>query len=116
MNMTVQQLTDALSLTIFSLEEPDRPVTGGYCGDLLSWVMGRAPADGAWLTIMSNVNVAAVAALAVMVHWMGTLNKGSRNIIAAGSRVHQERTNRSERAESTAPSTWERGWSWERTR
>ena len=64
MNMTVQQLTDALSLTIFSLEEPDRPVTGGYCGDLLSWVMGRAPAAGAWLTIMSNVNVAAVAALA----------------------------------------------------
>ena len=40
------------------------PVEGGYCGDLLSWVMGRAPAGGAWLTIMSNVNVAAVAALA----------------------------------------------------
>ena len=62
--MTVQQLADALSLTVFNLDDPDRPVTGGYCGDLLSWVMGRAPADGAWLTIMSNVNVAAVAALA----------------------------------------------------
>ena len=62
--MTVQQLIDALSLTVFHLDDPDRPVTGGYCGDLLSWVMGRAPADGAWLTIMSNVNVAAVAALA----------------------------------------------------
>ena len=62
--MTVQQLTDALSLTAFHLDDPDRTVTGGYCGDLLSWVMGRAPADGAWLTIMSNVNVAAVAALA----------------------------------------------------
>ena len=62
--MTVQQLTGALSLTVFNLDDPDRPVTGGYCGDLLSWVMGRAPADGAWLTIMSNVNVAAVAALA----------------------------------------------------
>ena len=62
--MTVQQLADALSLTVFNLDGPDRPVTGGYCGDLLSWVMGRAPADGAWLTIMSNVNVAAVAALA----------------------------------------------------
>ena len=61
--MTVQQLIDALSLTVFNLDDPDRPVTGGYCGDLLSWVMGRAPADGAWLTIMSNVNVAAVAAL-----------------------------------------------------
>ena len=62
--MTVQQLIDALSLTVFNLDDPDRPVTGAYCGDLLSWVMGRAPADGAWLTIMSNVNVAAVAALA----------------------------------------------------
>lgn len=62
--MTVQQLIDALSLTVFHLDDPDRPVTGAYCGDLLSWVMGRAPADGAWLTIMSNVNVAAVAALA----------------------------------------------------
>ena len=62
--MTIQGLTDALALTVFNLDEPDRPVTGGYCGDLLSWVMGRAVAGGAWLTIMSNVNVAAVAALA----------------------------------------------------
>jgi hypothetical protein len=61
--MTVQQLTDHLSLTVFHLDDPDRAVTDGYCGDLLSWVMGRAPMDGAWLTIMSNVNVAAVAAL-----------------------------------------------------
>ena len=62
--MTVKQLAEALGLTVFYIAEPDRAVTGGYCGDLLSWVMGRAPADGAWLTIMSNVNVAAVAALA----------------------------------------------------
>lgn len=61
--MTVQQLIDALSLAVFHLDDPERPVEGGYCGDLLSWVMGRAPAGGAWLTIMSNVNVAAVAAL-----------------------------------------------------
>ena len=62
--MTVQQLADELNLTVFHLDDPGRAVTGGYCGDLLSWVMGRAPADSAWLTIMSNVNVAAVAALA----------------------------------------------------
>lgn len=62
--MTVQMLIDSLSLTVFHLAEPTRTVTGGYCGDLLSWVMGRAPADGAWLTIMSNGNVAAVASLA----------------------------------------------------
>lgn len=63
MPITVEQLVSGLSLTPFHLAAPDAPVTGGYCGDLLSWVMGRAPAGGAWLTIMSNVNVAAVAAL-----------------------------------------------------
>lgn len=62
--MTIQTLINALSLTVFHLSAPERIVTGGYCGDLLSWVMGRAPADSAWLTIMSNGNVAAVASLA----------------------------------------------------
>ena len=61
--MTVQTLADHMGLTVFHLSDPDRPVSDCYCGDLLSWVMGKAPADGAWLTIMSNVNVAAVAAL-----------------------------------------------------
>ena len=61
--MTVQELTQALELTSFCTPDADRPVTGAYCGDLLTWVMAKAPADGAWMTIMSNVNVAAVAAL-----------------------------------------------------
>ena len=59
--ITVQGLIDSIPLTVFHLDDPDRPVEGGYCGDLLSWVMGRAPAGGAWLTIMSNVNVADTA-------------------------------------------------------
>ena len=61
--MTLQELTNSLDLTVFHLAEPERAVTGAYCGDLLTWVMANAPADGAWLTIMSNVNVAAVASL-----------------------------------------------------
>lgn len=61
--MTVQELTKQLKLTVFQLSDGGRQVTGGYCGDLLSWVMGKAPADSAWLTIMSHVNVAAVASL-----------------------------------------------------
>lgn len=61
--MTVAQLADTLSLTVFSAPEPDREVSGGYMGDLLSWVMGRARSGDAWITIMSNQNVAAVAAL-----------------------------------------------------
>lgn len=42
---------------------PDRSIDGVYAGDLLSWVMGRAKADNAWITIMSNLNVVAVASL-----------------------------------------------------
>ena len=62
--MTVAELKSRLSLDAVSLPEPDREVTGGYVGDLLSWVMGRASAGDAWITIMSNINVLAVAALA----------------------------------------------------
>ena len=61
--MTVQELKESMGLAEFCLVEPDREIADAYCGDLLSWVMSHAPADGAWLTIMSNVNVAAVAVL-----------------------------------------------------
>ncbi len=61
--MTVQDLTTALSLTPVALPEADREVEGVYIGDLLSWVMGRAQSGNVWLTIMSNLNIAAVATL-----------------------------------------------------
>jgi hypothetical protein len=61
--MTVAQLTEQLGLKVFALPEGEREITGGYMGDLLSWVMGRAQGGDAWITIMSNQNVAAVAAL-----------------------------------------------------
>jgi len=61
--MTLQELTHTLELTVFHMADPERAVTGAYCGDLLTWVMANAPMDGAWLTIMSNINVAAVASL-----------------------------------------------------
>ena len=62
-NETVAELAKRLGLSEVNLARPDRTVDGGYVGDLLSWVMGRAPADGAWVTVMTNVNVIAVAAL-----------------------------------------------------
>ena len=62
--MTVQQIMERLDLAAFALPDPGHEVRGGYVGDLLSWVMGRAPADAAWLTIMSNRNIVAVATLA----------------------------------------------------
>lgn len=61
--MTVSELQKNLGLTVFALPDPAREVTGGYAGDLLSWVMGNARAGHVWLTIMSSVNVCAVAVL-----------------------------------------------------
>lgn len=62
--MTAGELAEKLKLEIFALPRPGAQVAGCYIGDLLSWVMGRAQPGDAWLTIMSNVNVAAVALLA----------------------------------------------------
>lgn len=49
---------------VVSLPDGEREIDGVYIGDLLSWVMGRAQMDNAWITIMTNVNVIAVASLA----------------------------------------------------
>lgn len=62
--MTVRELATALQLEQLCEGDLDRTVETGYCGDLLSWVMGRAPADSAWFTVMGNVNAIAVCVLA----------------------------------------------------
>lgn len=46
------------------LPQPEKDITGVYCCDLLSLVMGKAPAGCAWVTVMGNVNAVAVASLA----------------------------------------------------
>ena len=60
--MTVNELKDKLSLTAVTLPDGDRDITGCYIGDLLSWVMSKAKTGDAWITIMSNINIVAVAA------------------------------------------------------
>ena len=62
--MTVHQLITTCGFTAAALPDGDRELSGVYIGDLLSWVMGRAGADEAWITIMSNRNIVAVATLA----------------------------------------------------
>ncbi len=62
--MTVNELTRELNLTAVALPCGEREIEGAYCGDLLSWVMGRAESGNVWVTIMSNINVVAVASLA----------------------------------------------------
>ena len=61
--MTVNELSEALSLKGLVVPNGSREFSGAYIGDLLSWVMGRAQSDNVWITIMSNVNVVAVASL-----------------------------------------------------
>lgn len=61
--MTVKEVAARLGLTPVVAADDTREVRGGYAGDLLSWVMGRVPEDAAWVTIMTNVNVVAVAVL-----------------------------------------------------
>ncbi len=63
--MTVRDLAPRLNAEVLCGAEENLAalVQGGYCGDLLSWVMGRAREADAWVTIMSNLNVAAVAHL-----------------------------------------------------
>lgn len=61
--MTVAELAKQLSLEALSLPDGGREINGVYTGDLLSWVMGRAQGGNAWATIMTNINVLAVASL-----------------------------------------------------
>ena len=63
--MKVKSVAEKFGYSIVSGEESlDREIKSVYSCDLLSFVMGRAPADSAWVTVMGNVNSAAVAALA----------------------------------------------------
>lgn len=62
--MTVCELAERLGLRVLSMPVPEREIDGAYAGDLLSWVMGRAKEGSVWATIMTNVNVVAVASLA----------------------------------------------------
>ena len=61
--MRVKELSEKLQYEIVTAGDMEREVTGCYIGDLLSWVMGHASPGNLWITIMSNINVVAVAVL-----------------------------------------------------
>lgn len=60
--MNVREFAAKAGYTVFA-EGEDRQIESGYCGDFLSNIISRAPDSCAWLTVMNNVNVAAVATL-----------------------------------------------------
>ena len=59
-------VNDILKYPEFSVvnQEDDRALEKVFCCDLLSIAMAKAPEDSAWVTVMSNRNVIAVATLA----------------------------------------------------
>ena len=62
--MKIEKLIDILNARPINIPEGYvREIEAGYCGDFLSFVMNRAPENSAWFTVMTNLNVAAVAAL-----------------------------------------------------
>ena len=61
--MTANELCRTCGFTLLCGAE--REIAGGvYCCDLLSMVMGRAPADGIWFTVMANQNTIVAALMA----------------------------------------------------
>ncbi len=63
--LTTEQMSNALRYEQIGENGAfSREIESVYCCDLLSFVMGRAPAGSAWVTVMGNVNAVAVALLA----------------------------------------------------
>jgi len=62
--MTLSDLAVRLELRVFTSGlSLDRPVLGGYAGDLLSDVIGHGRKNDLWLTIQIHPNIVAVAVL-----------------------------------------------------
>lgn len=65
--INVETLISELGLEVVAGSQGvDRSVEDGYCGDLLSDVMGNAPPGSVWITIQSHLNIVAVALLREM--------------------------------------------------
>lgn len=62
--MTAVEICEKVCGKIVCAGESGADPQSVYCGDFLSRVMGKAPANSIWVTVMANVNVAGVASLA----------------------------------------------------
>ena len=63
MTMTVKDALTKFGFECITTCDTERIIKDVYIGDLLSWVMGKAPADCAWITIQAHINIVAVAVL-----------------------------------------------------
>ena len=62
--MTIRDIASMNGICICSEFDLDRTVESVFCCDLLSVAMARATENSAWITVMGNANVVAVATLA----------------------------------------------------
>ncbi len=62
--MKVKEMVDKLELQVFAGHEGlEKEISGGYCADLLSDVMGNSRQGMVWITLQNHKNVVAVASL-----------------------------------------------------
>jgi len=62
--MTVKEMISKCDFEVLNIGDENPEITGVYCCDLLSVVMGKAFQGCAWVTVMGNINSIAVATLA----------------------------------------------------
>lgn len=62
--LSVEELKNQLLLEVVAgKDNMSNIINGVYIGDLLSWVMAHIKKEDVWITIQTNMNVIAVAAL-----------------------------------------------------
>lgn len=62
--MKIAELIEKFNLKVLNeVFEPQRDVSGGYTGDLLSDVIANSKRDNLWITMQTHINIIAVASL-----------------------------------------------------
>lgn len=62
--MTVREFAQKLNMEFLTGQAGlEKEITGVYTGDLLSWVMSHAQKGDAWITVLTNINIVAVAVM-----------------------------------------------------
>ena len=61
--MKLEKILELPECRTLSEGDPNQEISRVFCCDLLSIAMGKAPADGVWVTVMGNKNTLAVASL-----------------------------------------------------
>ncbi len=61
--MKLDKILNEINLKQVYIADVNREIESGYCCDLLSEVMGKAKENSIWITVHSNLNVIAVAAM-----------------------------------------------------